>query len=96
MSQELKLVPTPLQKILGFEVAEEIYDLLPIKAQLILDLKIEGYSTRQIAAALGMRQTTVQDTFMKSRHILLRSKLHLILESRQFYRETHATVMEDE
>ena len=96
MTKRLRLEPTPLQKVLGFEVAEEIYDMLPLRAQLIIDLKIEGYTTREIAQALDIGQMTVQDTFIKARHSLLRSKMHLILESRVHYRETHEQVLESD
>lgn len=94
--RELKLKPTPLQQVLGFDVAEEIYDMLPIKAQLILDLRIEGYREMDIARALDMPQATVNDIFMRTRHALLNSKMHMILENRVYYRETHQTVQEDE
>lgn len=92
--KELRLESTPLQKILGFEIAEEIYDMLPITAQLIIDLKIEGWTEQEIAKALDIAQSTVNDTFKKSRYILLKSKLHTILEVRQYYKETHPQVMD--
>jgi len=85
---------TPLQKLLGFDVAEEMYDQLPLTVQLILDLKIEGYNDSDIARALGMPRVTVIDMFRRSRHTLLRSKLKLILETRVYYRETHTTVLD--
>lgn len=95
-SKQLKLEATPLQKILGFEVAEEIYDLLPINAQLIIDLKIEGWTEQEIAVALSIAQSTVNDTFKKARHTLLKSRMHMILEMRQHYKETHPIVMGEE
>lgn len=91
-----RLEATPLQKIVGFEVAEEIYDLLPLNAQLIIDLKIEGWTEQEIAIALNCAQSTVNDTFKKARHTLLRSKLHMILEMRQHYRETHPQVLDED
>lgn len=89
-----RLPPTPLQRIVGFEVAEEIYDNLPLYAQYILDLKIAGYSETQIAATLGVAQSTVNETFKRARYYLLESKLHLILEARIHYREINPIVME--
>ena len=88
------LPKTPLQKVVGFEVAEELYDMLPLFAQYILDMKIEGYSEPEIALALGIAQSTVSETFKKARYVLLKSKLHLILESRAMYRETTRSVKE--
>lgn len=94
MNKVLVLEPTPLQRVVGFEVAEETYDLLPLFAQLILDCKIEGYTEQDIAAALGLAQSTVNDTFKRARYALLKSKLRLILESRLYYRENHPIVMD--
>lgn len=91
--KEIKLEATPLQKLLGFEVAEEIYDMLPLTAQYIIDLKIENVPEQDIALALGCAQSTVNDTFHKARHALIKSKLYLTLEARQYYRETHPIVM---
>lgn len=93
-TDRLKL--TPLQRIVGIDVAEEIYDNLPIYAQYILDLKIEGYTEHDIAAALGISQSRVSAIFSQAKYYLVDSKLHLILESRVIYRETHRTVMEKE
>jgi DNA-directed RNA polymerase specialized sigma24 family protein len=88
------LQPTPLQRVVGFEVSEEIYDQLPLFAQCILDLKIEGYSEPQIASALGIAQSNVHMIFKQARHQLLKSKLHVILEARQVYRENTPIVMD--
>ena len=95
MKKEVKLANTPLQRILGFEVAEEIYDLLPLHAQVILDLKIEGYHEQDIGEAMGISQQYVSKIFRQSRAALLKSKLHLILEARQHYRETNPIVMDN-
>lgn len=86
---------TPLQRTVGFDVAEELYDMLPIKAQLILDLKIEGYNDGEIAMALEIPRTTVIYIFRKARYSLLSSKLKLILDTRLYYKETHISVMEE-
>jgi DNA-directed RNA polymerase specialized sigma24 family protein len=90
----MKLEQTPLQKILGFELAEEIYDLLPLRAQVIIDLKIEGYTEQEIAQALDVAQSTISDTLKKARHVLVKSKLHLILESRQHYKDINPLVLD--
>lgn len=86
---------TPLQRIVGFDVAEETYDGLPFLTQIILDLKIEGYNDSDIARVLGMPRVTVIDTFRRARSFLANSKMKLVLETRVYYRETHASVMDN-
>lgn len=89
-----KLPQTPLQRVVGFDVAEEIYDDLPFVSQIILDLRMEGYVMQDIADTLGLPYTTVYDTFMRARHYLANSKLKLILETRQYYKENHPIVLD--
>lgn len=88
------LQPTPLQNLLGFDVAEEVYDQLPFLVQIILDLKIEGWNDSDIARGLGMPRVTVIDTFRRARHTLIKSKLKLVLDTRVYYRETHSSIVE--
>lgn len=90
-----KLPMTPLQRVVGFDVAEETYDLLPELSQVILDLKIEGWNDSDIARVLGMPRVTVIDMFRRARHFLANSKMKMILEARIYYRETHSTVVDD-
>lgn len=89
------LPKTPLQTIVGFDVAEDTYDQLPFMAQLILDLRIEGWREMDIARALGIPQATVNDIFRRTRYALANSKLKMILETRVFYQETHYSVVDD-
>lgn len=86
---------TPLQKVVGFEVAEEVYDGLPLTAQLILDMKIEGWNDSDIARTLDMPRVTMIDTFRRARYYLANSKLKLILDTRIYYKETHTSVIDD-
>jgi predicted XRE-type DNA-binding protein len=90
-----KLPMTPLQIVVGFDVAEETYDKLPFMAQLILDLRIEGWKEMDIARALNIPQPTVNDIFRRTRYALADSKLKMILENRVYYRETHASVKDE-
>ena len=90
-----KLPKTPLQRLVGFEVAEETYDMLPFTAQIILDLKIEGWNDSDIARALGIPRVTCIDTFRRARYFLANSNIKRILETRVFYRETHSSVIDD-
>jgi len=96
MTNEIKLEKTPLQRVFGFEVAEETYDMLPITAQCIIDLLIEGYTQQDIADVLGIGQSTVNDTIRRIRYTLLKSKMHLILEARIHYRESTPLVPEEQ
>lgn len=89
----VNLPKTPLQRVVGFDVAEEIYDQLPLIPQLILDLKIEGWNDTDISRALGMPRVTLIDTFRRSRYAL--AKLKMVLEVRIHYRETHTSVMDN-
>lgn len=86
--------PTPLQRVLGFEVAEETYDLLDFREQLILDLRIEGWSQEEIGDILGLSQGWVSIIFKRIRFKLATSELRRTLEVRAYYKETHTTVSE--
>lgn len=83
---------TPLEKVVGFEVAEELYDLLDINEQLILDLKIMGVTEHDIGEILGVSQSTVNVLHRQIRVKLADSKLRLILETRQYFRESNPIV----
>jgi len=72
----------PLEQAVGFKVAEETYDLLPLKHQLVLDLIIAGWNQSQIARCLGVSQSTISLTHKRIRYTLANSKLRLMLESR--------------
>lgn len=85
---------TPLQRIVGFEVAEELYDRLELYEQLILDLRIEGWVETDIAKALNISQSWVNILMHRARYKLADSKLRTILEDRQSYKEQHYLVME--
>lgn len=88
------IVRTPLQRIVGFEVAEELYDQLELLEQIILDLKIEGWVETDIAQALNISQPWVNILMHRARFKLADSKLREILELRAHYKETHYSVLE--
>lgn len=83
---------SPLQRIVGFEVAEEIYDKLTLLEQIILDLKIVGWTESDIAICLGISQSWVNIVMHKARFKLADTKLYHILKMRQLYKET-ATIV---
>lgn len=81
--------PTPLQSVLGFEAAEKTYDLLDLREQLIVDLRIAGWSQHEIGEALGLSQGWVSIIFKRIRFKLAESNLRQTLEIRAHYKETH-------
>lgn len=83
---------TPLQRVLGFEAAEELYDQLDLREQLIIDLKIAGWSQHEIGEALGLSQGWVSILFRRIRYSLANSKLLATIEIRQHYRETSPVI----
>lgn len=83
---------TPLQKILGFEAAEETYDLLDFREQLIVDLRIAGWSQHEIGEVLGLSQGWVSIIFKRIRYKLAESNFRQTLEIRAHYKEIHTVV----
>lgn len=86
---------TPLEAVLGFAAAEETYDLLDFREQLIIDLRIAGWSQNDIGIALGLSQGWVSIIFQRIRVKLAESTLRQTLEIRQHYRETTPQVRHD-
>jgi DNA-binding NarL/FixJ family response regulator len=78
---------TPLQMVLGFECAEEIYDMLEIREQIILDLLIAGMTQEEIGDVLDLSQGWVSVIIHRVRYKLATSKLRTILEMRIEIRE---------
>lgn len=83
---------TPLQRILGINAAEQDYDRLDFREQLIIDLMIYGYSQEEIGNVLGLSQGWVSIIFKRIRFKMADSHLRQTLEIRQHMRETHTIV----
>lgn len=77
-----KLPPSPLERILGFKCSEEIYDTLPFKEQLILDLLIMDWNQTEIAEVMEVSQTNISIALKRIRPFLANSMLHKMLEDR--------------
>ena len=75
-------IQTPLEKILGIECAEETYDLLSLREQLILDLLIVGWTQAEIATYFEVRAPSIASSVRRMRFKLAHSKLKLVLDSR--------------
>lgn len=84
----LQISVVPLEMILGWAGAEEIYDLLPEREQLILDLQMAGWSQADIANLFGLSQGWVSVIIRRIRFTLANSQLLHTLQIRQHYRET--------
>ena len=80
-------VHTPLEKILGVPVAEETYDLLSLREQIILDLLIVGWHQADIAALFNVRAPSIASSVRRMRFKLADSKLKMILDSRALRRD---------
>lgn len=74
--------PTPLELIVGFKVAEETYNKLNLRQQLILDLLIFELSRSMIAEILECSPSTVSMEVQRIRVKLANSKLKNILDLR--------------
>lgn len=80
-------VQTPLEKILGIECAEETYDLLSLREQLILDLLIVGWTQAEIAIYFRVKAPSIASSVRRMRFKLANSKLKLVLDARQMMRD---------
>lgn len=78
---------TPIERVVGFDVAEHAYDLLNFREQLILDLLAAEWSQTQIAGLFGVSQPSIASSVRRIRFKLADSKLRMILDLRQNYRE---------
>ncbi len=78
---------TPLEKAVGFLVAEETYDLLTFREQLIVDLLCAGYTHAQIGEVFDVSQPSVSSSVRRLRFKLADRKLQLILETRLALKE---------
>lgn len=77
---------TPLEKAVGFNVAEETYDLLTFREQLIVDLLCAGYTHAQIGNVFDVSQPSISSSVRRLRFKLADGKLQLILETRRAFK----------
>lgn len=78
---------TPLEKAVGFNVAEETYDLLSFREQLILDLLCAGFTHAEIGNVFDVSQPSISSSVRRLRFKLADGKLQMVLQARQLYRE---------
>lgn len=78
---------TPLEFAVGFSVAEEAYDRLSFREQLIVDLLCAGYTHAQIGLVFGVSQPSISSSVRRIRFKLAQSKLRLVLDLRMQFKE---------
>lgn len=78
---------TPLEKAVGFSVAEETYDLLTFREQLIVDLLCAGYTHAEIGSVFDVSQPSISSSVRRLRFKLADGKLQMILEARMMMKE---------
>ena len=78
---------TPLEKAVGFNVAEETYDLLTFREQLIVDLLCAGYTHAQIGEVFEVSQPSISSSVRRLRFKLADGKLQMVLEARMAFKE---------
>ena len=86
---EIKMNPTlvtPLQRVLGFNVSEKVYDRLEFNEQLIVDLLIQGYANHEIATVFGVASSRIKEIVHRIRFKLADSELTFHLEMKEIGR----------
>lgn len=78
---------TPLEAAVGFLVAEETYDLLTLREQLIVDLLCAGWTHAEIGSVFDVSQPSISSSVRRLRFKLADGKLRLVLEARQALKE---------
>jgi DNA-binding NarL/FixJ family response regulator len=78
---------TPLEAAVGFLVAEETYDLLTIREQLIVDLLCAGWTHAEIGSVFDVSQPSISSSVRRLRFKLADGKLRMILDARLAMKE---------
>ncbi len=77
---------TPLESVVGFKVAEETYDLLSLREQLILDMLCAGWTHAQIGIVFEVSQPSISSSVRRMRFKLAGSMLYTVLDARNAYK----------
>jgi len=84
---DMQNVITPLESAVGFLVAEETYDLLTLREQLIVDLLCAGWTHAEIGTVFDVSQPSISSSVRRLRFKLADGKLRLILDARLAMKE---------
>lgn len=81
---------TPLQRILGFQEAEEYYEMLDLPDQIIIDLLAEGWQQQDIALFFNVNPSWVSVRLRQVRLVLantkLQDKIQIRLDTKDVFR----------
>lgn len=78
---------SPLEMIVGFKVAEETYDRLTFREQIVIDLLVCGMTQSDIAKVFDVSQPSISSSIRRVRVKLATGKLKMVLDARMEYRE---------
>ena len=78
----------PLERVVGFAVAEATYDLLNLREQLIIDLLAAEWTQTQIAQLFCVSQPSIASSVRRIRFKLADKQLRMVLDARMHFRET--------
>lgn len=90
-----QITVTPLERTVGFYVAEKTYDRLTFIEQIVVDLKIEGFDNQDIGGLLGIKPAAIKRILDLIRVKLAKSELTYQIELKQYYREQSQTVLDE-
>jgi hypothetical protein len=93
--KRMQIMITPLQRAVGFHVSELTYDKLDWLEQIVLDLKIEGFTNVDIAGLIGKRPVDIKHIMEVIRTKLANSELRFHLEMRAFYKDQSVQVVDE-
>lgn len=75
VSMDTETYMTALQELVGFTVAEEMYDQLTAREQIILDMLVMGYTHTEIGLVFDLKQNTLSTITRVIRTKLAAAKL---------------------
>lgn len=78
---------SPLERVAGFDVAEETYDALTFREQIVIDLLICGFTQSDIAKVFGVSQPSISSSVRRIRVKLATGKLKLVLDARMEFKQ---------
>lgn len=78
-----KFIPmTPLERLIGFQFAEDIYDHLDLPDQIMLDLILEGWQQNDIAELFNVNKSWITKRLQRIRPYIAGTELTRILQLR--------------
>lgn len=78
---------TPMEQVLGIAGAEDVYGVLNLREQVVVDLLIAGWNQTEIGEVFQRSQWTINQEVRRIRFKLANTKLRLIAESRMLQQD---------